>query len=156
MRYTPGQLRDAVGLSKEMFRHWKRVLPGFPRGNSHSPSFSPGDALAFAVLRRLTDGCGIRVGQLQSVSRSLFDVCNETPWELLAKRILVVNLATQECAAVPRSGRIIGDSAVVVCPIAPVIAMLRDDLALSSSTAGVPTWRSGPESASAPVKGRPV
>ena len=79
MRYTPGQLRDAVGLSKEAFRHWKRVLPGFPRAKSQGPVFSPGDVLALAVVRRLTDRCGIRVGQLRVVSRSIFDVCNETP-----------------------------------------------------------------------------
>lgn len=132
MRYTPGQLRDAVGLSKEAFRHWKRVLPGFPRGKSQGPVFSPGDVLAFAVVRRLTDRCGIRVGQLRAVSRSIFDVCNETPWEVLAERMIVIDLGREECVTVRKTGRILGDNAAVVCPMAPVIATLRDDLVRSS------------------------
>ena len=125
-------MREAVGLSKEALRHWRRVLPGFPRGQSHAPSFSPGDVLAFAVLRRLTESCGVRVGQLRAVSSSVFVVCNETPWEVLAKRMIVVDLDRQACATVPRSGPVAGDSAVVVCPMAPVIAGLRDALVGSS------------------------
>lgn len=128
MRYTPGQLRGAVGLSKEALRHWKRVLPGSPHGQSHAPTYSPGDVLAFAVLRRLTEVCGVRVGLLRAVSRSVFVVCNETPWEVLAKRTIVVDLERQECATVPQAGPLTGDSAVVVCPMAPVIAMLREAL----------------------------
>ena len=135
MRYTPGQLREAVGLSKEALRHWRRVLPGFPQGQSHAPSFSPGDVLAFAVLRRLTASCGVRVGQLRAVSRSVFVVCNETPWEVLAKRMIVVDLDRQECATVPRTGPVDADGAVVVCPMAPVIAGLREALVGSSPRA---------------------
>ena len=141
MRYTPGQLRDAVGLSKEAFRHWKRVLPGFPRAKSQGPVFSPGDVLALAVVRRLTDRCGIRVGQLRVVSRSIFDVCNETPWEVLAERVIVIDLGTQECATVRKTGRIPRDRAAVVCPMAPVIATLRDILVRSSPAAAGRTRR---------------
>lgn len=132
MRYTPGQLREMVGLSKEAFRHWKRVLPGFPRGQGRGPSFSPGDILAFAVLRRMTAGCGVRVGQLRAVSGRIFAVCNETPWEVLAKRMVVVDLARQECAMLPQTGGVLGDSVVVVCPMAPVIAGLHAVLVGSS------------------------
>ena len=135
MRYTPGQLREAVGLSKEAFRHWKRVLPGFPRGQGHGPIFSAGDVLASAVLRRMTESCGVRVGQLGGVSRRMFALCNETPWEVLAKRMIVVDPSSQECATLPRTGVALGDSAVLVCPMAPVISALRDDLVGSSPLA---------------------
>lgn len=126
MRYTLGQLREAVGLSKDAFRHWKRVLTGFPHGQGHGPIFSPGDVLAFAVLRRLTETCGVRVGQLRAVSGPVFALCNETHWELLVKRMIVVDLGSQECVVLPQTGAALGDSAVVVCPLAPVIAGLRD------------------------------
>ncbi len=39
MRYTPDQLREAVGLSREAFQHWKQVLPGFACGSSYGPRF---------------------------------------------------------------------------------------------------------------------
>ena len=128
MQYTPGQLRDAVGLSKEAFRHWKRVLPAFPSGRSHGPSFSPGDVLAAAVLRRLTQSCGVRIGHLTDVSNKIFAVCNETPLEALMERVLVVDLGSQRCVTLPKAERIPGDSVVVVCPMGPVVAMLRENL----------------------------
>ena len=128
MRFTLGQLRETVGLSKEALRHWKRVLPGFPHGQSHAPSFSAGDVLAFAVLRCLTQSCGVQVGKLRAVSKSVFIVCNDTPWQELARRVIVVDLTKQECATTPLAGPELGDSAVLVCPMAPVIAMLREAL----------------------------
>ena len=143
MRYTPRQLRDAVGLSKEAFRHWKRVLPGVPHGKSHGPIFSPGDVLAFAVVRGLTDRCGIQVGQLWAVSRRIFDVCNETPWEVLAERIMVIDLGRQECATVRKTGPILRDSAAVVCLMEPVIVALRDDLLRTSPVAASRTRQEG-------------
>lgn len=143
MQYTPGQLRDAVGLSKEAFRHWKRVLPAFPDGKSHGPSFSPGDVLACAVLHRLTQSCGVRIGQLKGVSTRIFAVCNETPWDMLADCVLVVDLANQECATVPKTDQFSRNNAVVVCPMAPVIAVLREHLLPPSSLAA---RRSEPES----------
>ena len=135
MHYTQGQLRNAVGLSKEAFRHWKRVLPGFPQGNSHGPSFSPGDVLAFAVLHRLTQTCGVRIGHLSTVSSRVFEVCNKTSWDVLANRVLVVDLGGQACSMAPKTGRIPGGSAVVVCPMEPLVAMLRDDFLGSSQLA---------------------
>lgn len=135
MHYTPGQLREAVGLSREAFRHWRQVLPGFARGSSHGPRFSPGDVLASAVLQCLTQSCGIRIGRLRTVSSGIFDVCNKTPWDVLADRTLVVDLGRQACSIVPSTDRMSGDSPVVVCPLEPVIAMLRDDLVQSSPVA---------------------
>ena len=132
MRYTPGQLREAVGLSKEMFRHWRRVLPGFPRGQNHAPSFLPGGVLAIAVLPRLTASLrGVRVGQLRAVSRSVFVVCNETLWEVLARRMMVVDLDRLGCATVRRTDPI--------GPMVPVVTGCREALAGSSTrVAGVP------------------
>ena len=68
MQYTSEQLRDAVGRSKEAFRYWKRVLPAFPGGKSHGRSTCPGDVLASTAFRRLTQSCGVHIGQLKGVS----------------------------------------------------------------------------------------
>jgi hypothetical protein len=132
MHYTPGQLRQTVGLSKEAFRHWKRVLPAFSGGRGHAPSFSPGDVLASAVLRRLTESCGVRIGHLTDVASKIFEICNQTSWEVLADRILVLDLSEQECLTVRTSDRIPVDSTVVVCPLGPAIAELRDSFLRSS------------------------
>ena len=64
MQFTPGQLRETVGISVETFRHWKRVLPPFANRKRYVPSFTIGDLLAGRILRNLTEGCGVRVGHL--------------------------------------------------------------------------------------------
>ena len=43
VRYTPGQLRDAVGISQETYRHWKKALPPLRGGAGHGPRFSVGE-----------------------------------------------------------------------------------------------------------------
>ena len=132
MQYTPGQLRHAVGLSKEAFRHWKRILPVFSGRKEHAPRFSPGDVLAWAVLRRLTESCGVRIGHLREVSSKIFDICNHTSWDLLADRVLILDLPDHECLTVAKSDRVPTNNAVVVCPLGPVIAKLQDDFLRSS------------------------
>ena len=132
MHYTPGQLRHTVGLSKEAFRHWKRVLPAFSGRRGHAPSFSPGDVLASAVLRRLTESCGVRIGHLTDVASRIFNICNQTSWDVLADRILVLDLSEHECLIVARSDRIPVNNTVVVCPLGPVIADLQDKFLRSS------------------------
>ena len=135
MRYTPGQLQEAAGLSKEAFRHWKRVLPGFARGATRGPSFSPGDVLASIVLQRLTRGCGVRIGDLRTVASTIFKVCNETPWDALADKVLIVDLARQDSSMVSNTDPMPGDRAVMVCPMNPIIGMLHDHLVRSSPVA---------------------
>ena len=77
--YTPGQLRDAAGLSAETYRHWKKTLAPLRRARGHSPSFTPGDLVAVAIVRVLTETFGIRVGMLGSVAEPLFALCKPVP-----------------------------------------------------------------------------
>ena len=121
-------MRDAAGLTKEAFRHWRKVLPGFPSGNGHGPCFLPGDVLASAVLNQMIRGCGVRVGQLTEVSQEIFDVCNLTPWEELSEHVLVVELGSEARVTVAKRSHVLGDSTVVLCPMAPIIAKLSIDL----------------------------
>ena len=52
--------------------------------------------------------CGVRIGQLKGISTGIFDVCNETRWDILADCVLVVDLANQGCATVPKTDRFPG------------------------------------------------
>lgn len=127
MRYTPGQLRDTVGLSKEAFRHWKRIVPAFANSRGHAPTFSSGDVLASAVLRRLTDLMGVRIGSLAEVTPQIFQICNASPWEELQKKSLFIDLLKCSCVTVndPEFPR---GELVVVCALAPLIEALQLEL----------------------------
>ncbi len=132
--YTPGQLRDIVGLSKEAFRHWKRVVPAFSSGRGHAPSFSSGDVLASAVLRRLTDTVGVRIGHLSEVAPAIFEVCNNSTLGELRNKSLVIDLEKRSC--VLASDPIISAGELfVVCALTPLIETLEYDL-LNSTPAG--------------------
>ena len=139
MEYTPGQLRDLAGLSKEAYRHWKRVLPALSTGKKHAPCFSAGDVLATTVLCRITESCGARIGQLAGVASRIFDICNRTPWDVLANRILVLSLSVNRCMIVAESKDIPVDGAVVICSLESRITALQSRL-----------LRSGPSSAHEP------
>lgn len=132
VEYTPGQLRDLAGLSKEMFRHWKRVLPALSTGRKHAPCFSAGDVLATTVLHRISESCGARIGRLAGVASGIFDICNRTPWEVLAKRILVLDLSVNRCMIVAESRDIPVDDAVVICSLESRVAALESRLLRSS------------------------
>ena len=132
MYYTPGQLRDTVGLSKEAFRHWKRVVPGFANGRGHAPSFSPGDVLASAVLRRLTDNAGVRIGHLSEIAPAIFQICNTSSWEALQQKSLIIDLQERTCVSTNDSALPAGEL-VVVCALAPLIKALQFDLLNSTA-----------------------
>lgn len=125
--YTPGQLRDTVGLSKEAFRHWKRVVPAFANGRGHAPSFSPGDVLASAVLRRLTDTMGVRIGHLSDIAPAIFQVCNSSGWEGLRGKHFVIDLQQDSCVAL-NDPRLQDADLIVVCALEPLIQSLQSDL----------------------------
>lgn len=134
MYYTPGQLRDTVGLSKEAFRHWKRVVPAFANGRGHAPSFSPGDVLASGVLRRLTDTAGVRIGHLSEIAPAIFGVCNSSGWDELRDKCLVIDLQERSCIVTCNPVGPVGDI-VVVCALGPLITSLQSDL-LSAKVRG--------------------
>ena len=126
MYYTPGQLRDTVGLSKEAFRHWKRVVPAFANGRGHAPSFSPGDVLASAILRKLTDTIGVRIGHLSKITPAIFQVCNDSSWEALRSKHLVIDLQKHSCSAASNPS-LAEAELVIVCAMEPLIESLQSD-----------------------------
>ena len=99
---TPPQRPSPLRLSTEAFSPLETGAAGVPGRQEPRLSRSPGDVLASAVLHRLTQSCGVPIGQLKGVSTGIFDVCNETWWDILADCVLVVNLANQGCAKVQR------------------------------------------------------
>lgn len=141
MHYTPGQLRGTVGLSKEAFRHWKRVVPAFANGRGHAPSFSSGDVLASAVLRQLTEVIGVRIGHLSEIAPAIFQVCNASSWDALQNKRLVINLQERTCVAVDDYSVQVGEL-VIVCALASLVKTLHFDLLNSttqSSSTALPT-----------------
>lgn len=126
--YTPGQLRNAMLLPQETYRHWKKALSPLRRGVGHSPCFTAGDLLAVAVVRILTDRFSIRVGALSVIAEPLFKACNTVSWLMLERSKLVADLANGQLQIHPEAENGFFEGPVLVVPLRPLVSHLRDVL----------------------------
>lgn len=124
VRYTPGQLRDAVAVPPETYRHWKRVLVPLRRDTRQSPCFSAGDLLAVALVRTMTD-FSVRVGAISAIADDLFRLCNDTSWPILERSRMVVDLANRRIELQPESEGLPLHAPALVCPLRPLVGYLR-------------------------------
>jgi len=134
LKFTPGQLRDTLGLSVETFRHWKRVLPPFMDRNGHGPCFTTGDLLTGAILWKLTDSYGIRVGHLAGISSRLSELCESAAWAALDDRLLIIDIARCECQFAKAQADLRPSDLVILCPLGSILRDLREALMKSKPT----------------------
>ncbi|WP_434722340.1 hypothetical protein [Mesorhizobium sp. RIZ17] len=124
MQFNQAQLRNAIGVSVETFRHWKRVLPPF----SGRKKYTLGDLLAAGVLHRLTDRCGVRAGNLPEISKAIVEVCNTEAWASLQGRMLVIDIQNKTCAVVKSARSVSFQDVMVVCPLESVMMQIQEEL----------------------------
>jgi hypothetical protein len=124
MQFSQGQLRSAIGISVETFRHWKRVLPPF----SGRKKYSLGDLLAAGILRRVAHHCGVRARYLPEISKAIVEVCNSEAWASLQSKTLVIDVHNKKCALIQSARAFPFQDAVVVCPLESVIAQIQNEL----------------------------
>lgn len=129
MHYSPGQLRKAVGLSPEAYRHWKTVLPSLSSIKGHSARFLIGDILSLAILKRLTDICSIKIGNLSDISNAIFDLCNGVSFEELKSLLLFIDLKNNSCSTHPSLlNKQHSTEVLIVVPLATIISDLHADI----------------------------
>jgi hypothetical protein len=128
VHYTPGQLRSAASIPVETYRHWKKALSPLCRDRGHSPCFTSGDLVAVAVVRTLSVDLGIRVGILRPVAETLFKLCNGAPWPTLERGKLIFDLPQGKIEFRPELTEKLVDGLVVIVPLRPIVAQLRDQL----------------------------
>ena len=142
--YTPGQLRSAVSIAPETYRHWKKALGPLGRARGHSPCFSSGDLVAMAVIRLLTLDMGIRVGALTSVGEALFDLFNRSPWPVLERSKLIIDLPNAELLLRGEFTERPTNKPFITIPLTPVISELREQLLATSNEDEQPSLRFPP------------
>jgi hypothetical protein len=128
IRYTPGQFRDTLGLTKETFRYWKRDLPALAAVTGHSPCFGPGELVATAVAKRAVDLGGASIGKLAPVASQLFALCEQRAWPQLERLSAVLFLNSGSVSFIERGNPFPGEEPAIVVPMEPVIRELRERL----------------------------
>lgn len=127
-QFTPGQLRSVASIAPETYRHWRKALAPLRRDRGHSPCFTSGDLVAVAVVRILCADLGIRVGTLGGIADMLFDLCNESPWPMLQRGKLVLDISNGEVHFQPELANAMGEGTVVIVPLRPIVEGLSDQL----------------------------
>ena len=128
VNYTPGQLRSAVDIPQQTYRHWKKALAPLRRGRGHSPCFSAGDIVAVAVVRILAVDMAMRVGSLAPVAEMLFESCNSAPWPTLERGKFLFDLPNAEVQFRLELAEARCEGPMAIVPLRPIITHLRDRL----------------------------
>jgi DNA-binding transcriptional MerR regulator len=87
---TPGQLREALQLSQDAYRHWKTVLGPLTERKGRRACFTHNDLLALALIKSLTDKIGIPVGNLGPLACTLFEACDQQSWARLERFVILI------------------------------------------------------------------
>lgn len=124
INFTPGQLRNAVGLGQETYRHWKKTIPPLRKGVGHSPCFTAGDLLATAIVRALVSDYGIRVSVLSELAVGVFEKCNSHSWPALERSQMVLDIAKDQVAIQSAGSGLVLDRPVMVVPLRILIKSL--------------------------------
>lgn len=132
--YTPGQLRGAISIAPETYRHWKKALAPLRRGRGHSPCFSSGDLVAASVIRSLAIDLAVRVGALAPLAETLFELCNLSPWPALERAKLVIDVAGAQLQLRPELAEIVSNQPLITIPLGPMVARLREQLLAASDS----------------------
>ena len=124
MKYSPAQFRDAIGVSQETLRHWRKVLPVFQNRSGYAPAFSIGDLVTGAVIKCLRKKLGVNVGALANISNSLGHTLNKFPWMKMRQSLLILDMDNRSCTLQPISTEFENDCLQIVIPLQPILAEL--------------------------------
>lgn len=141
MRYTPGQLRVALGIPQETYRHWKKVLRPLQVEKGHSPCFSAGDLVAVAVVQCLVIDCGVRVSALAAVADTLFKLCNVTPWPALERGTLAIEVRQGSVRLQSETAEFLAPSPLTLLPLRKMVESLRSQLVSAGAEEAQSTLR---------------
>jgi hypothetical protein len=138
MKLTPAQFRDAIGITQETLRHWRRVLPPYQGITGYAPVFTTGDLIAGAVIKTLVDMCGVSVSKFTEQSAAIARTCNETPWAELSQSVLVLSLSDATCVLKKSSTRTTLESLCISVPLGPILDGLTQAIISDADEASAP------------------
>ena len=122
--YTPEQLREAISLRQETYSHWKKTLSPMRCVRGRSPCFKPGDIVALAIVKSLTQELGISVKTLTPIAESLFELCNRSPWPTLERSKVAIDLPGANVKLFGEISEITSENTIITVPLASIIAHL--------------------------------
>jgi hypothetical protein len=130
MKFTPGQVQEALKLSAGTYRHWKSALSPLSRRNGYSPCFTAGDLLALAIVKTLAEDLGIKISVIKDVAETLFAQCGDASWAALERSVMVIEPLRSRITLAPENPSPHINGLAVVLPLRATIQALQDHLLL--------------------------
>lgn len=129
MRYTQSQIRELLSISVDAFRTWREAIPTLARHRGHTPSFTPGDVVAMAIVAELVRDFGLRVGTMGGRFDQLFRECGGRSWVSLENSVALIGADDLRLVEASLAHRQSPNASTLRVPCAPIIAHLRSALA---------------------------
>lgn len=128
MRLSPIQLREALGLPKEAYRYWQRIIPALAIAEKGTPKarFDQSDLLATGLLKKLTD-LGVPIRRLSPMAPSIFATVRDTGWLQLERLTAVLYLESTQIAF-QLEAVVSHTEPTIAVPMAPLVATCRQYL----------------------------
>lgn len=124
MRYMPTQIKEALDISEETLRHWRKHLAPLAGKRGYAPCFSPGDLLSLKVVVQF-QALGVSVGHLKPFASELFRLCSRGAWFFLEDKVLVFDGKTLALVLSGVEAELKAANAQIVIPLAPLVRQLR-------------------------------
>lgn len=132
MRYLPAQAKEALNISEETFRHWRRVLPPLKGRRGYGPCFTLADLLALKAVAAL-HGLGIQIRHLTPHAQALFDACSQGACFALEDKVIAFD-GSSVTLVHAFDVRRASEKARVLVPLRPLIDELRGALSNDEGT----------------------
>lgn len=136
MRYTPAQVKEALEITEETLRHWRKSFAPLKDKRGYSPCFTPGELLALEVVARF-HRLGVSVSQMKPHAEKLFQACSQIAWFGLEDKVVVYDGQTIELVVAGAEGRW-SRQVRVAAPLGPLVRHLSQRLSEENSPPAQP------------------
>lgn len=121
MRYTPSEFRDALGITQETLRHWRKVIPVFANRRGYTPVFAVEDLILGGIIKRLRDSTGVSASHLANISMNIKQFCTVTSIDLMRKSTLVLDMDNSTCSFLNDESYIDQSGVKIIIPLLPIL-----------------------------------
>lgn len=128
MRYTQSQVRGLISISVDDFKTWRKLIPTLASHKGHSPTFTPGDVVALAILAELVRDFGIRVGTVAAQFDRLFLDCHGRSWLSLESYVVLLKADEIQLAVATSLHHGLSEQTTIAIPCAPIVGRLQSAL----------------------------
>lgn len=114
--------------------------------------------VAASVIRTLAADLSVRVGALAPIATALFELCNVTPWPVLERANVVINLQEADVRFAAELAVAQSDQPLIIISLRAIVAHLREQLLAATDRMEQPSLLFPPTpiaSATTAQRGRP-